>query len=77
VVLGRIVFLRVSSGCLKKGSCSFHMVVAKKTKVVGWCKGELLFSIVHVGSCVTGSWCFLLVGARETRELVLSASCSL
>ena len=41
-VLGRIVVLRGSSGCLN-----------------------------------TGSWCFLLVGAREYREMVLSASCSL
>jgi hypothetical protein len=27
------------------------------------------------GGCLnTGSWCFLLVGARETRELVLPSS---
>jgi hypothetical protein len=89
-VLGRTVVLRVSSGCLKTRSCSFHLVAARKTRVAGWCKGELLFSVIQVGVCVTGSWffhpvvlehsrswCFLLVGARETRELVLSASCCL
>jgi hypothetical protein len=27
-----------------------------------------------VGARETGSWCFLLVGARETRELVLPSS---
>jgi hypothetical protein len=26
------------------------------------------------GGLKTGSWCFLLVGARETRELVLPSS---
>jgi hypothetical protein len=46
VVLGRTVFLRVSSGCLNTGSRSFHLVVARKTRVVGWCKGELLFSVI-------------------------------
>ena len=29
-VLVRIVFLRGSSGCLNIGSCSFHLVVARK-----------------------------------------------
>jgi hypothetical protein len=56
-VLGRIVVLRVSSGCLNIGSCSFHLVAAKKTKVLGWCKGELLFFVIHVGACMTRSWC--------------------
>jgi hypothetical protein len=86
-VLGRIVFLRGSSGCLNIGSCSFHLVAARKTRVAGWCKGELLFSVLQVGACMIGSWCFHpvdagtprswcfpLVGARETRDLVLPSS---
>ena len=62
-VLGRTVVLRGSSGCLNTGSCSFHLVAARKTRVVGWCKGEILFSVIQVGACVTGilmlpsSWC--------------------
>jgi hypothetical protein len=86
-VLGRTVVLRGSSGCLNKGSCSFHLVAARETRVAGWCKGELLFSVLQVGACMIGSWCFHpvgagtpgswcfpLVGARETRELVLPSS---
>jgi hypothetical protein len=86
-VLGRIVFLRGSSGFLNKRSCSFHLVGARETRVAGWCKGELLFSVLQVGACMIGSWCFHpvcagtpgswcfpLVGARETRELVLPSS---
>jgi hypothetical protein len=84
-VLGRTVVLRGSSGCLNTGSCSFHLVAARETRVAGWCKGELLFSVIQVGACMigswcfhpwkhSGSWCFLLVGARETRELVLPSS---
>jgi hypothetical protein len=82
-VLGRTVVLSGSSGCLNAGSCSFHLVAARETRVAGWCKGELLFSVLQVGASIQlvlehlGSWCFLLVGARETRELVLSASSSL
>jgi hypothetical protein len=70
-VLGRNVVLRGSSECLNTGSCSFHLVAARETRVVGWCKGELLFSVIQVGSCVTGSWCFHLVGPGTLRELVL------
>jgi hypothetical protein len=87
-VLGRSVVLIGSSGCLNTGSCSFHLVAARETRVAGWCKGELLFSIIQVGCLYdwklvlpsswcwkhSGSWCFLLVGARETRELVLPSS---
>jgi hypothetical protein len=87
-VLGRTVVLIGSSGCLNTGSCSFHLVAARETRVAGWCKGELLFSVIQVGACMigswcfpsswcwknSGSWCFLLVGARETRELVLPSS---
>jgi hypothetical protein len=58
VVLGRTVVLKVSSGCLNTGSCSFHLVATIKTKVVVWCKGEPLFSVIQVGACVTGSWCW-------------------
>ena len=61
-MLGRIVFLRGSSGCLNTGSCSFHLVAAIETKVAGWCKGELLFSVIQE------------VGARTLRELVLPSS---
>jgi hypothetical protein len=57
-VLGRTVVLRGSSGCLNTGSCSFHLVAARETRVAGWCKGELLFSVLQVGACVTGSWCW-------------------
>jgi hypothetical protein len=81
-VLGRIVVLIGSSGCLSTGISSFHLVAARETRVVGWCKGELLFSVIQVGAYMigswcwkhSGSWCFLLVGARETRELVLPSS---
>jgi hypothetical protein len=73
-VLGRTVVLRGSSGCLDMGSYSFHLVVARETRVAGWCKGELLFSVIQVGACVTGSWCFHPVGAGTLRELVLPSS---
>jgi hypothetical protein len=46
VVLGRIVVLRGSSGCLDTRSCSFHLVVTRKTRVEGWCKGEQLFFVI-------------------------------
>jgi hypothetical protein len=35
--------------------------------VVGWCKGELLFSVIQVGACMIGSLCFHLVGSRNTQ----------
>ena len=73
-MLGRIGVLRGSSGCLNTGSCSFHLVVARKTKVAGWCKGQLLFSVIQVGACVIGSWCFHPIGAETLRELVLRSS---
>jgi hypothetical protein len=73
-VLGRTVILRGSSGCLNTGSCSFHLVAARETRVAGWCKGELLFSIIQVGACVIGSWCFHPVGAETLRELLLPFS---
>jgi hypothetical protein len=73
-VLGRTIVLRGSSGCLNIGSCSFHLVAARETRVAGWCEGELLFSVLQVGVCVTRSWCFLLVGAKETMDLVLPSS---
>ena len=73
-MLGRNFVLRVSSGCLNTGSCNFHLVVAIKNKVVGWCKGEPLFSVIQVGACVTGSWCFHPVGSRTLRELVIPSS---
>jgi hypothetical protein len=61
-VLGRIVVLIGSSGCLSTGSSSFHLVAAKETRVARWCKGELLFSVIQVGACMIGSWCFHPVG---------------
>jgi hypothetical protein len=73
-VLGRTVVLGGSSGCLDKGNCSFHLVASKETRVAGWCKGEQFFSVIQVGVCVTGSWCFHLVGAGTIRELVLPSS---
>jgi hypothetical protein len=73
-VLGRTIFLRGSSGSLNIGSCSFHLVAAREIRVVGWCKGELLFSVIQVGACVTRSWCFHPVGSENLRELVLPSS---
>jgi hypothetical protein len=73
-VLGRTVLFRGSSGCLNTGSFSFHLVAARKTRVAGWCKVELLFSVLQVGSRVTVSWCFHLVGAGTLRELLLPSS---
>ena len=73
-VLGRTVVLRGSSGCLNTWIFSFHLVAARKTRVAGWCKGEQLFSFIQVGACVTGSWCFHLVGIETLRELVLPSS---
>jgi hypothetical protein len=73
-VLGRTVVLIGSSGILNTGICSFHLVAAKETRVAGWSKGEQVFSVIQVGACVTGSWCFHLVGARTYRELVLPSS---
>jgi hypothetical protein len=74
-VLGRTVFLSGSSGCLNAGSCSFHLVEARETRVAGWCKGELLFSVLQVGGYMIGSWCFHPVGAGTLGELVLPSSC--
>jgi hypothetical protein len=54
-VLGRTVVLRGSSGSLNTGSCSFHLVATRETRVAGWCKGEQVFSVIQVGACVTGS----------------------
>jgi hypothetical protein len=73
-VLGRIGVLRVSSGCLNTGSCSFHLVATRKTRVAGWCKGELLFSFIQVGASVIGSWCFHPVGPGTLKELMLPSS---
>jgi hypothetical protein len=73
-VLGRIVVLRGSSGCLNTGICSFHLVATRETRVAGWCKREQVFSVIQVGACVTRSWCFHLVGAGTLRELVLPSS---
>jgi hypothetical protein len=60
--------------CLNTGSCSFHLVAARETRVAGWCKGELLFSGIQVGACVTGSRCLHPIGAGTLRELVLHSS---
>jgi hypothetical protein len=66
-VIGRSVVLICSSGCLNIGSCIFHLVAARETRVVGWCNGELLFSIIQVGAYMIGSWCFHPVGAGNTQ----------
>jgi hypothetical protein len=42
--------------------------------VAGWCKGELLFSVIQVGAYVTRSWFFHPVGVGTLRELVLPSS---
>jgi hypothetical protein len=73
-VLGRTVVLRGSSGSLNIGSCSFHLVVDRETRVAGWCKGEQVFSVIQVHACVTGSWCFHPVGVGTLGELVLPSS---
>jgi hypothetical protein len=70
-VLGRTIVLIGSSGCLNIWSFSFHLVASRETRVAGWCKGELLFSVIQVGACVIGSWCFHPVGAGTLRELLL------
>jgi hypothetical protein len=33
-----------------------------------------MFSVMQVGACVTGSWCFHPVGAGVLREFVLPSS---
>jgi hypothetical protein len=73
-VLGRTIFLRDSNVRLNTGSCSFHLVVAIKARVAGWCKVELLFFILQVGAYVTGSWCFQPVCAGTLRELLIPSS---
>ena len=73
-MLGRTVVLRVSSGRLNTGSCSFHLVATRETRVEEWCKGEQVFLVIQVGTCVTGSWCFDQVGAGTFRKLVLPSS---
>jgi hypothetical protein len=74
VVLGRIVVLGVSSGCLNTRSRSFYLVASIKKWVVGSCKGELLLLVINIGSYVTGSWCLHPVGVGTLRELVLPSS---
>ena len=74
MVLGTNDVLIGSSGSLNIGSCSFHLVAARETRVARWCKGEQVFSVIQVGACVTGSWCFHLVGAGTFRKLVLPSS---
>jgi hypothetical protein len=61
------VVLIGSIGCLNTGSCSFHPVVTRETRVARWCKEELLFSVIQVGACMIGSWCFHPVGAGNTQ----------
>jgi hypothetical protein len=73
-VLRRTVVLRGSSENLNTRSYRFHLVVARETRVAGWCKGEQVFYVIQVGACVTGSWCFHPVGAGTLRELVLPSS---
>ena len=73
-MLGRTIVLRVSSGSLNTRSCSFHLVAARETRVAGWYKGEQVFSVIQVGACVTGSWCFHPVGAGTFKKLVLPSS---
>ena len=73
-MLGRTGVLSGSSGFLNIGSCNFHLVAARETRVAGWCKGEQMFSIIQVGACVTRSWCFHPVGVGTLRELVLPSS---
>jgi hypothetical protein len=75
-VLGRTIFLRGSSGCLNTGSCSFHLVAARETRVAGWRKGELLFSVIQVGACMIGSWCFHPVGAGNTQGVTQGVGAS-
>jgi hypothetical protein len=69
VVLGRTGVLCYAGWSL----CNWKLVLPSS-----WC-----WNIQEVGASIqlvleySGSWCFLLVGARENRELVLSTSCSL
>jgi hypothetical protein len=73
-VLGRTIVLIGSSQCLNTGSCNFHLVASRETRVVGWCKGEHWLFDIQVGAYVTGSWCFHPVGAGTLRELVIPSS---
>jgi hypothetical protein len=63
-VLGRTVVLRGSSGCLNTGSCSFHLVAARETRVAGWCKGEQVvlcytgWSLCNWKLVLPSSWCW-------------------
>jgi hypothetical protein len=45
-VLGRTVVLRGSSESLNTGSCIFHLVAARETRVARWCMGEQVFSVI-------------------------------
>ena len=73
-MLGRIVVIKFSIENLNTGSCSFHLVAARETRVAGWCRGEQVFSVIQVGACVTRSWCFHSVGSGTLGELVLPSS---
>ena len=73
-MLGRNFVLRGSSESLNTGSCSFHLVATRETRVVGWCKGEQVLSFIQVGASVTGSWCFHPVGVGTLRKLLLRSS---
>jgi hypothetical protein len=67
-VLGRTDVLGGSSGSLNTGSCSFHLVAARETRVAGRCKGELVFSVMQVGALcnwklvLPSSWCWNIQG---------------
>jgi hypothetical protein len=63
VVLGRTMVLRVSSGCLNIGSCSFHLVAARKTQGDRVVQGKTIV-ICYAGWCLCdwklvlpSSWC--------------------
>ena len=68
-MLGRTIVLRGSSGSLN--SFSFHLVAARETRVAGRCKGELVFSVMQVRACVTGSWCWNIQEVGASIQLVL------
>jgi hypothetical protein len=62
-MLGRTVVLKGSSGSLNTGSCSFHMVAARETRVAGWCKGEQVLCYTSWSLCnwklvLPSRWCW-------------------
>ena len=83
-VLGRTGVLRGSSGCLNTGSCSFHLVAARETRVARWSgsvypdvenngMGRACRSIVHI-ACTRCTETIRMQNKEEMRVFVESDS---